>query len=120
MENFELPLKLNRTTSENENLKDDHREKDREIEPSKKRARTFEDKKDELDDILIGTKFVFKTKNEELKKSSYKIQEFDRLLERSLEDKNEVKLDFEAQIHKLKDAYKNCKDNLSHKILRKE
>lgn len=49
-------------------MKDDLREKDRELRASNKRDRTFEDEKDELDDILIGTKSVFKTKNEEFKK----------------------------------------------------
>ncbi|XP_050875763.1 uncharacterized protein LOC127079424 [Lathyrus oleraceus] len=51
LENFELRIKLNRTTLENENLKDERQENDRDLEASNKRERTFKDKKDELDDI---------------------------------------------------------------------
>ncbi|XP_050889582.1 uncharacterized protein LOC127094852 [Lathyrus oleraceus] len=119
LENSELRLKLNRTPLENENLKDERQEKDRDLEASNKRARTFEDKKDELDDILIGTKFMFKTKNEELKKAHLKIQELDKMLERSLMEKREARLDYEAQIRELRDTLKNCKDKLSREVLRK-
>ncbi|XP_050876877.1 uncharacterized protein LOC127080605 [Lathyrus oleraceus] len=120
LENSELQLKLNRTTLENENLKDERKEKDRDLEASNKRARTFEDKKDELDDILIGTKPVFKTKNEELKKAHLKIQELDKMLERSLVEKREARIDYESQICELRDTLKNCKDKLSREVLRKE
>lgn len=88
-------------------MKDERQEKNRDLEASNKRARTFEERKDELDDILISTKFAFKPKNEELKKAHLKIQELDKMLERSLVEKREVGLDYEAQIRELRDTLKN-------------
>ncbi|XP_050877118.1 uncharacterized protein LOC127080871 [Lathyrus oleraceus] len=116
----DLRLKLNQATLENENLKDERQEKDRDLEAINKRARTLEDKKDELDDILIGKKSVFKTKNEELKKAHLKIQELDKLLERSLVEKREVRLDYEAQICKIRDNLKKCKGKLSREGVYRE
>ncbi|XP_050918335.1 uncharacterized protein LOC127135738 [Lathyrus oleraceus] len=107
LENSELWLKLYRTTLGNENLKDERQEKDRDLKASNKRARTFKDKKDELDDILIGTKYVFQTKNVEIKKSHLKIQELDKFLERSLVEKREARLDYEAQICEIRETLKN-------------
>lgn len=63
---------------------------------------------------------MFKTKNEELKKAHLKIQELDKMLERSLVEKRESRLDYEAQICELRDTIKNFKDKLSREVLQKE
>lgn len=42
------------------------------------------------------------------------------MLDRSLMEKKEIKLDFEAQIRELRDTLKKCKEKLSREILQKE
>ncbi|KAI5420920.1 hypothetical protein KIW84_044675 [Lathyrus oleraceus] len=42
------------------------------------------------------------------------------MLERSLVEKREARLDYEPQICELRDTLKNCKDKLSREVLRKE
>ncbi|XP_050920144.1 uncharacterized protein LOC127137764 [Lathyrus oleraceus] len=61
-----------------------------------------------------------KTKKEELKKAEYRIRELGRMLDKSLVEKKEIKLDFESQVRELKDILKKCKDKLSREILQKE
>ncbi|KAI5438975.1 hypothetical protein KIW84_024636 [Lathyrus oleraceus] len=102
------------------NLKEERRGKAQELEDSNKRARLLEDQKDDLDHILLGSTSVIRTRKEELKKAEYRICELGRLLDKSLMDKKEIKLDFEAQIRDLRDALKKCEENLSREILQKE
>ncbi|KAI5397899.1 60S ribosomal protein L7a-1 [Lathyrus oleraceus] len=80
----------------------------------------MEDQKDDLDHILLGSTSVIRTRKEELKKAEYRICELGRLLDKSLMDKKEIKLDFEAQIRDLRDALKKCEEKLSREILQKE
>lgn len=80
----------------------------------------FEDKKDQLDDVLLGAESIVKPKKKDLERARYKIQELEKMLERSFEMKKEAIHDFVAQICEIKDAFKKCKDNLSREILRKE
>ncbi|KAI5430628.1 hypothetical protein KIW84_035007 [Lathyrus oleraceus] len=42
------------------------------------------------------------------------------MLDKSLMDKKEIKLDFEAQIREMRDALKKCEEKLSREILQKE
>ncbi|KAI5427553.1 hypothetical protein KIW84_032815 [Lathyrus oleraceus] len=63
---------------------------------------------------------VIRTRKEELKKAEYKVCDLGRLLDKSLMDKKEIKLDFEAQIRDLRDALKKCEEKLSREILQKE
>ncbi|KAI5408211.1 hypothetical protein KIW84_054148 [Lathyrus oleraceus] len=102
------------------NLKEERKGKAQELEDSNKRARLLEDQKDDLDHILLGSTSVIRTRKEELKKAEYRICELGRLLDKSLMDKKEIKLDFEAQIRDLRDALKKCEEKLSREILQKE
>ncbi|KAI5425650.1 hypothetical protein KIW84_031461 [Lathyrus oleraceus] len=68
----------------------------------------------------LGSTSVIQTRKEELKKAEYRICELGRMLDKSLMDKKEIKLDFEAQIHELRDAMKKCEEKLSREILQKE
>ncbi|KAI5430544.1 DNA (cytosine-5)-methyltransferase 1 [Lathyrus oleraceus] len=70
--------------------------------------------------ISQGSTSVIRTRKEELKKVEYRICELGRMLDKSLMDKKEIKLDFEAQVRDLRDALKKCKENLSRGILQKE
>ncbi|KAI5436902.1 hypothetical protein KIW84_023141 [Lathyrus oleraceus] len=111
---------MNRVILENQNLKEERKGKAQELEDSNKRARLLEDQKDDLDHILLGSTSVIRTRKEELKKAEYRICELGRLLDKSLMDKKEIKLDFEAQIRDLRDALKKCEEKLSREILQKE
>ncbi|KAI5399144.1 hypothetical protein KIW84_064504 [Lathyrus oleraceus] len=102
------------------NLKEERKGKAQELEDSNKRARLLEDQKDDLDHILLGSTSVIRTRKEELKKAEYMICELGRMLDKSLMDKKEIKLDFEAQIRDLRDALKKCEEKLSREILQKE
>ncbi|KAI5429860.1 hypothetical protein KIW84_034446 [Lathyrus oleraceus] len=102
------------------NLKEERKGKAQELEDSNKRARLLEDQKDDLDHILLGSTSVIRTRKEELKKAEYRICELGRLLDKSLMDKKEIKLDFEAQIRDLREALKKCEEKLSREILQKE
>ncbi|KAI5404524.1 hypothetical protein KIW84_051617 [Lathyrus oleraceus] len=102
------------------NLKEERKGKAQELEDSNKRARLLEDQKDDLDHILLGSTSVIRTRKEELKKAEYRICELGRLLDKSLMDKKEIKLDFEAQICDLRDALKKCEEKLFREILQKE
>ncbi|XP_050916396.1 uncharacterized protein LOC127131524 [Lathyrus oleraceus] len=117
LEITELRIQMNRAILENKYLKDEHKGKPQELEDSNKRARLLEDQKDDLDHILIGCTSVIRTRKEELKKAEYRICELGRMLDRSLMEKKEIKLDFEAQIRELKDTLKKCKEKLSREIL---
>jgi len=120
LENTELRIQMNRVILENQNLKEERKGKAQELEDSNKRARLLEDQKDDLDHILLGSTSVIRTRKEELKKAEYRICELGRLLDKSLMDKKEIKLDFEAQIRDLRDALKKCEEKLSREILQKE
>ncbi|KAI5409672.1 hypothetical protein KIW84_055207 [Lathyrus oleraceus] len=111
---------MNRVILENQNLKEERKGKAQELEDSNKRARLLEDQKDDLDHILLGSTSVIRTRKEELKKAEYRICELGRLLDKSLMDKKEIKLDFEAQIRDLREALKKCEEKLSREILQKE
>ncbi|KAI5427148.1 hypothetical protein KIW84_032534 [Lathyrus oleraceus] len=111
---------MNRVILENQNLKEERKGKAQELEDSNKRARLLEDQKDDLDHILIGSTSVIQTRKEELKKAEYRICELGRMLDKSLMDKKEIKLDFEAQIRELRGALKKCEEKLSREILQKE
>ncbi|KAI5389234.1 hypothetical protein KIW84_074767 [Lathyrus oleraceus] len=103
-----------------DNLKEERKGKAQELGDSNKRARLLEDQKDDLDHILLGSTSVIRTRKEELKKAEYRICELGRMLDKSLTDKKEIKLDFEAQIRDLRDALKKCEEKLSREILQKE
>lgn len=120
VENAELRIQMNRVILENQNLKEERKGKAQELEDNNKRARLLEDQKDDLDHILLGSTSVIRTRKEELKKAEYRICELGRLLDKSLMDKKEIKLDFEAQIRDLRDALKKCEEKLSREILQKE
>ncbi|XP_050877928.1 uncharacterized protein LOC127081751 [Lathyrus oleraceus] len=120
VENAELRIQMNRVILENQNLKEERKGKAQELEDSNKRARLLEDQKDDLDHILLGSTSVIRTRKEELKKAEYRICELGRLLDKSLMDKKEIKLDFEAQIRDLREALKKCEEKLSREILQKE
>ncbi|KAI5388802.1 hypothetical protein KIW84_074458 [Lathyrus oleraceus] len=111
---------MNRVILENQKLKEERKGKAQELEDSNKRARLLEDQKDDLDHILLGSTSVIRTRKEELRKAEYRICELGRLLDKSLMDKKEIKLDFEAQIRDLRDALKKCEEKLSREILQKE
>ncbi|KAI5424270.1 hypothetical protein KIW84_030458 [Lathyrus oleraceus] len=102
------------------NLKEERKGKAQELEDSNKRARLLEDQKDDLDHILLGSTSVIRTRKEELKKAEYRICELGSMLDKSLMDKKEIKLDFEAQIRDLRDALKKGEEKLSREILQKE
>ncbi|KAI5446119.1 hypothetical protein KIW84_014101 [Lathyrus oleraceus] len=70
--------------------------------------------------VVLESQEVIRTRKEELKKAEYRICELGRLLDKSLMDKKEIKLDFEAQIRDLRDALKKCEEKLSREILQKE
>lgn len=120
LENTELRNKMNRTALENQKLKDERKGKAKELEDRNKRSMFLEDQKDDLDQILIGSTSVIQTKKEELKKDEYRIQELERMMDRFMMEKKEIKLDFEAQICELKETLKKCKDKFAHEVLRKE
>ncbi|KAI5382609.1 hypothetical protein KIW84_070157 [Lathyrus oleraceus] len=120
VENADLRIQMNRVILENQNLKEERKGKAQELEDSNKRARLLEDQKDDLDHILLGSTSVIRTRKEELKKAEYRICELGRLLDKSLMDKKEIKLDFEAQIRDLREALKKCEEKLSREILQKE
>ncbi|KAI5409381.1 hypothetical protein KIW84_054983 [Lathyrus oleraceus] len=111
---------MNRVILENQNLKEERKGKAQELEDSNKRARLLEDQKDDLDHILLGSTSVIRTRKEELKKAEYRICELGRLLDKSLMDKKEIKLHFEAQIRDLRDTLKKCEEKLSREILQRE
>ncbi|KAI5437923.1 hypothetical protein KIW84_023883 [Lathyrus oleraceus] len=120
LENTELRIQMNRVILENQNLKEERKGKAQELEDSNKRARLLEDQKDDLDHILIGSTSVIRTRKEELKKVEYRICELGRMLDKSVMDKKEIKLNFKAQIRELRDTLKKCKEKLSREILLKE
>ncbi|XP_050878039.1 uncharacterized protein LOC127081857 [Lathyrus oleraceus] len=109
LENTELRIQMNRAILENQNLNDERKGKAQELKDSNKRSRLLEDQKDDLDHILIGSTSVIQTRKEDLKKDEYRICELGRMLDRSLMETKEIKLDFEAQIRELKDTLKKCK-----------
>ncbi|KAI5437054.1 hypothetical protein KIW84_023248 [Lathyrus oleraceus] len=90
LENTELRIQMNRVILENQNLKEER------------------------------STSVIRTRKEELKKAEYRICELGRMLDKSLMDKKEIKLNFEAQIRELRDTLKKCEEKLSREILQKE
>ncbi|XP_050902754.1 uncharacterized protein LOC127115200 [Lathyrus oleraceus] len=95
VENTELMIKLNRVTLENENMKNDRERKDKELEATNKRARESDERREKFGHALKGTKYVLKTKNQELDQAIHKIQELNKTVERTLEMKREARSIYE-------------------------
>lgn len=104
LENFDLMIRLNQTTLLNEHMEDDRQNKDKELEANNKRARESDEKSEQFGHYLKGTKFVFKTKNQELDQAKYKIQDLNKMVDRVLEIKREARLISKIHVRELKDA----------------
>lgn len=116
-ENSELRTKLNRVTLENESQNDDQQNKDKKLEASNKRAKESNERREKFGHALKGTKYVFKTKNQELDQVALKIQELNKTVERTLEMKRETRLISEIRTHELENTIQRCKDTFAHEQL---
>lgn len=85
-------------------MKDGRERKDKEIEAINKRAREFDERRENFGHALKATKYVFKTKNQELDQAIHKIQELNKTVEKTLEMKREARLISEIRTRELENT----------------
>ncbi|XP_050895482.1 uncharacterized protein LOC127102110 [Lathyrus oleraceus] len=120
LENANLRIKLGRVSVENGNLKDGQQKKDKELEISNKRARESEARREKFGQALYNTRFVFKSKEEELDRALLRIQKLNKTLELTLEIKREARLISEIRTRELENTIQKYKDTLEREKLRTE